>query len=92
VNLRDGTILDDRLIVGAYCWASVFASFDLDTRVYLSIGHDARMRASFEISYSRVMAFHPSGFGALNLAGGLIIRLENKSPARARRTRTKDRR
>ncbi len=56
-------------------WASVFASFDVGTRVYLSIGEGAKVRASFEATYGRAMVFHPSDFGVFNLAGGLSIRL-----------------
>jgi len=56
-------------------WASIFASFDLGTRVYLSFGKDAKVSASFEATYGRAMAFHPSDFGVFNLAGGLSIRL-----------------
>lgn len=56
-------------------WASIFASVDVGTRVYLSFGKDAKARASFGAAYGRAMAFHPSDFGVFNLTGGLSIRL-----------------
>lgn len=56
-------------------WAGFFASYEAGGRVYLSLGEDARVRATLEASYGRAMAFHPSEFGLWNLAGGLNIGL-----------------
>lgn len=56
-------------------WAGFFASYETGGRGYLSLGEDARIRATLEVSYGRAMAFHPSEFGMWNLAGGLSIEL-----------------
>ena len=56
-------------------WGSIFASFDLGTRLYLSMGQDARVRVSLEAAYGRGMAFHPSAFDVVNVALGLSIGL-----------------
>ena len=62
-------------LVSGNDWSSVFFSFDVGSRVYLSLGQEGRLRLSLEAAYGRGMAFHPSAFGVANVGLGLSLGL-----------------